>query len=309
MKGIDISNHNKGISFSAIKRDFDFAILRGGFTGYGASRSKNKDECFETFYKQAKAAGIPVGCYYYSCATDAKTGTAEAQYLYENCLKGKQFEFPIYIDIEDQRWQLGNRRGVTDAIIAFCETLENLGYFAGVYSSTYWFNNHLELSRIAPYTKWVADWRGVKPNFSGMGIWQYSDKGNCSGKTVDLDTAYPDFPTIIKNGGFNGYKKSAEKPQNASKRTVDEIAWECIDGKWGNGAVRRNKLKDAGYDYNVVQNRVNEILSQRVYYTVKTGDTLTAIAKKYKTTVAEIVKLNSIKNPNIIKTGQKLRVK
>lgn len=45
------------------------------------------------------------------------------------------------------------------------------------------------------------------------------------------------------------------------------------------------------------------------YYIVKSGDTLTKIAAQYKTTVANLVKLNSLGNPNLIKVGQKLRVK
>ena len=322
MKGIDISSYQAGISFNLIKKEYDFAILRGGFTGYGANRTKNKDSSFETFYKQAKAAGVPVGCYYYSCANDASSGEAEARYLYENCLKDKQFEYPIYIDVEETRWQLGNKKGVTNAIIAFCETLEKLGYYCGVYSSTYWFYNHIETARLAAYTKWVADWRGTKPtfNFNGFGMWQYSDKGSCGNKTVDLNVAYYDFPSIIKNGGFNGYKKSSatetptEKPENTAKKTVDEIARECIAGEWGNGAVRKTKLKNAGYDYDIVQTRVNELLAEqkaaeKQYYTVKSGDTLTGIAKKYNTTVSQLVKLNNIKKPNVIYTGQKLRVK
>ena len=325
MKGIDISSYQAGISFNAIKRDYEFVILRGGFTGYGANRTKNKDSRFETFYKQAKAAGVPVGCYWYSCANDASSGEAEARFLYENCLKNKQFEYPIYIDVEETRWQLGVKKGVTDAIIAFCTYLEKLGFYCGVYSSTYWFNYHIDTARLYAYTKWVADWRGTKPafNYNGFGMWQYSEKGSCGGVQVDLNTAYVDFPTIIKNGGFNGYKKATgesssttddkpeEKPQNTAKKTVDEIAHECIDGLWGNGAVRKNKLKKAGYDYDVVQQRVNEILAEqdKQYYTVKSGDTLTGIARKYKTTVAKLVKLNNIKNPDLIYDGEKIRVK
>lgn len=322
MKGLDISSYQNGISFNAIKNNFDFAILRGGYTGWGASRSKNKDSSFETFYKQAKAAGVPVGCYYYSCANDAAFGEAEARYLYENCLKGKQFEYPIYIDVEENRWQLGNKKGVTDAIIAFCKYLENKGFYVGVYASTYWFYNHIDTNRLSAYTKWVADWNGTKPtfNFSGFGMWQYTSKGTCGGKTVDVNIAYADYPTIIKNGGFNGYKKTATKPAETQKlaetpkKSVDEVARECIAGKWGNGAVRKSKLTSAGYDYNAVQKRVNEILAaqkeaEKQYYTVKKGDNLTAIAKQYKTTVNQLVKLNNIKNPNLIYPGQKIRVK
>ena len=312
MKGIDISSFQAGISFTAIKNQYDFVILRGAGTGWGANRQKYKDGYFDTFYKQAKAAGVPVGCYYYSCATNAAEGAAEAQFLYENCLKGKQFEFPIYIDIEDPHWQLGKKTGVTNAIIAFCDTLEKLGYFAGVYSGTYWFNNHIETARLNRFTKWVADWRGAKPDFSynAFDVWQYSNKGSCGGKTVDLDIAYRDFPLIIKNAGLNGFQKT-EQAQQPAKKTVDEIARECIAGKWGSGAIRKRNLEKAGYDYEVVQTRVNEILAEekKEYYTVKKGDTLSSIAKAYHTTVNRLVKLNGIKNPNVITVGQKLRVR
>ena len=48
--------------------------------------------------------------------------------------------------------------------------------------------------------------------------------------------------------------------KSASGKTVDELAREVLDGKWGNGSARKNKLTAAGYDYNAVQKRVNEIL-------------------------------------------------
>ena len=323
LKGIDVSSYQSGISFTAIKKDFDFAILRGAATGWGSARSKFKDDSFETFYKQAKAAGIPIGVYYYSCANDASFGEGEAKFLYENCLKGKQFEYPIYIDVEENRWQLGKKKGVTDAILAFCSYLEKLGYVCGVYSSTYWFNSCIETGRLGDLTKWVADWRGSKPTFSfnNFDLWQYTDAGKCDGKRVDCNYGYRDFPAEIKAAGKNGFKKSGstEKPAatpatGEAKKTVDEIAKEVISGKWGNGAVRKNRLTAAGYNYTEVQNRVNAILAEqseaaKEYYIVKRGDTLTAIAKKYKTTVNKLVKLNGIKNPDLIKVGQKLRVK
>lgn len=44
------------------------------------------------------------------------------------------------------------------------------------------------------------------------------------------------------------------------KKSVDEIAREVIQGKWGNGAERKNRLINAGYDYNEVQEKVNKLL-------------------------------------------------
>lgn len=310
MKGIDISSYQKNLKLESVKMSgYEFAILRAGFTGYGANRTKNKDSSFENFYAQAKAAKLPVGCYWYSCANTKETGIAEAEFLYENCLKGKQFEYPIYIDIEETRWQMSNKTGVTDAIIAFCEYLENKGYFVGIYSSTSWFKNQIDTKRLNAYSKWVAAWRYDKPEFeySGFDMWQYTEQGKVDGIQVDLDIAYKDFPSIIKAAGLNGFKKS---DKSEAKKSIDEIAREVIDGKWATGAARRAKLKAAGYDYDVIQQRVNEILAKKktIVYTVKKGDTLSAIAKKYKTTVKQITKDNGIKNANMIQVGQKLKI-
>ena len=81
--------------------------------------------------------------------------------------------------------------------------------------------------------------------------------------------------------------------------------------KWGNGTDRKNRLTNAGYDYQTIQNIVNQKLgaSSTVTYTVKSGDTLSAIAKKYGTTYQKIAKDNGISNPNKIYPCQKLVIK
>ena len=133
-----------------------------------------------------------------------------------------------------------------------------------------------------------------------------------------MNIGYKDFPTIIKAAGLNGFEaktnteKPTEKPAETkpSKKTNEEIADEVIDGKWGNGGARKQKLKAAGYDYDIIQDIVNKKLEQSkaVYYTVKKGDTLTAIAKKYDTTVQKLKTANGIKNANLIYVGQKLKI-
>lgn len=212
-KGIDISEWQEGLSLANAKASgYEFAILRAGYTGYGSARTKNKDACYEGFYKQAKEAGMPIGAYWYSCADSAEQGKAEADYMYENCLKGKQFEYPIYIDVEDQHWQQSNKKGVTDGIIAFCEALEDKGYYVGVYASLYWFENKIETSRLADYTKWVAAWMAEKPsvNFNAFDMWQYASSTKIARVQVDTDECYIDFPEIIKEIGLNGFE--AVKP-------------------------------------------------------------------------------------------------
>lgn len=114
-------------------------------------------------------------------------------------------------------------------------------------------------------------------------------------------------PSIVVNN-------KPTEPTPKPKKSIDEIAKEVLDGKWGNGTDREKKLKAAGYDYNAVQKKVNELVSKKpstktITYTVKKGDTLSAIASKYKTTYQAIAKDNGIKDPNKIKVGQKLKIK
>lgn len=179
-KGLDISSWQQGISFDAIKNSEynKFVILRGGFTGWGTGVSYNKDSCFEGFYADAKARGIPVGCYWYSCANTYDKGVAEANFLYDNCLKGKQFEYPIYIDVEDSHWQVGNKDGVTAAIKGFCETLEAKKYYVGIYASDIsGFQEKMYLDQLGAYDKWVARY-GSKPQYvKSYGMWQTASDG------------------------------------------------------------------------------------------------------------------------------------
>lgn len=89
------------------------------------------------------------------------------------------------------------------------------------------------------------------------------------------------------------------------------VAKEVIEGKWGNGEERKTKLRAAGYSYTEVQTKVNELMAKPTYktYTVKLGDTLSGIAKKYGTTYKKIAKDNNIKDPNKIYVGQKIIIK
>lgn len=79
----------------------------------------------------------------------------------------------------------------------------------------------------------------------------------------------------MKANGLNGFSKSnSEQPKEetpAVTKTIDELAKEVIDGKWGNGAERKKALEAAGYDYGKVQAKVNELLSASTP-TIKKGD-------------------------------------
>lgn len=222
MRGIDIANPNGKVNIEACVREgAEFIIIRGGVTGYGTARTKMKDDSFERNYAECKRLGVPVGCYYYSCADTAKKGEEEAAFLYEKCLKGKQFEFPIYIDIENEQWQMNKKTGVTDAICAFCDYLESKGYFVGVYSSTYWFKNYIDIERVKKYSIWLADWRKGKPSVNfAFDMWQTGSSVH-AGKVIDDDICYKDFPKVIMASGCNGFRKPGDVDGDREVTTKD----------------------------------------------------------------------------------------
>lgn len=325
--GIDLSSYQKGINLSQAKNEgVQFVILRAGYTGYGNGVSKAKDNNFETFYSQCKSLGIPVGAYWFSCANTYQKGVDEANWMYENCLKGKQFEYPIYLDVEEDaggRHYLSEagKTAITAGIKGFCETMESKGYYTGVYASSSWFSTLIDASIPNRFDCWVANWSNSNPGSPAHGLWQFGGETNkirsnkIAGYTVDQNYAYKNYPSIIKSGKMNGFGSSSVAPVHTPpKKSNEEIANEVLAGQWGNGEDRKNKLTAAGYDYNAIQAIVNQKIGANPTqpatqtYTVKSGDTLSSIASKYGTTYQELARINGISNPNKIYPGQVLKI-
>lgn len=220
MNGIDVSVHNGEIDWSKVKAaGVEFAILRAGF----GKVIKQKDERFEQNYAGAKAAGIPVGAYWYSYAKTVEEAKQEAAACIE-VLKGKQFEFPIWFDQEEKDQFTTGKENCSAMIRAFCDELEAAGYWAGLYTSRSILGTHIEDDIKTRYALWVAEW-GSKLNYSGtVGMWQRSSKGSVPGirGDVDLDTAYKDYPSLIKAKGLNGYGKISGITVELSEKTDNE---------------------------------------------------------------------------------------
>lgn len=219
--GIDVSKHNGRIDWDVVKNSgkIEFAILRAGL-GRVASQ---KDKQFDRNYSECKRLDIPIGAYWYSYAMSPAEARQEAKAFLE-VIKGKEFEYPIYFDIEeDKQFKLG-KKAVSDMITAFCETLEDAGYFVGVYTSRSSFQNYVDNACKTAYTSWVAEW-GNKLNYADPAdMWQKSDKGSIPGiqSSVDLNECYRDFPLIIKRLGKNGFKKQTNKPVESIVNPVEE---------------------------------------------------------------------------------------
>ena len=205
IKGIDISQYQKDVDFKKVKASgIDFVIIRAGYGKY----VKQKDPQFETHYKNAKAAGLDVGVYWYSYALGVEDAKLEAQACL-SVIKGKKFEYPIYFDLEERN-QFAKGRTFCDSLVkTFCGEIEKAGYFAGLYISRSPLQQYISTSVANEYALWIAEYAS-KCNYNGTyGMWQYSSTGMVSGISgnVDCDYCYVDYPTKIKNGGYNGYTK------------------------------------------------------------------------------------------------------
>lgn len=322
--GIDISTWQKNYPYDKANAEgVKFAILRAGY-------SRTKDNQFETHYANAKRLGWGVGAYWYMYATTVEAAKAEAK-AFLKAIAGKQFEYPVYLDIEDKTVRKTGKANCDAMIKAFGEIIEGAGYYFGVYTNLDWYKNVIsgkELNK--KYDWWIACWSKGAPTGVNYGLWQFGGETNyirgnkVAGVTTDQNYAVKDYPSIMKQYGLNGFKKedNVEPKPAAPKPTVpfegvsdEELARRVWAGEFGDGEDRKKAL---GSRYDAVQALVEKGVGKEAapkpkveprYYVVKWGDTLTKIAKTYKTTVNELVRLNNIKDPDKIYAGQKIRVK
>lgn len=347
IKGIDVSEFQGKIDWAKVKKSgVEFAILKlGNIYDYDANY---KDSKFETNYKNARAQGIKVGAYIYNYCNTVDTLKKGLKWAFEK-LGNKKLDLPIYLDMEDKDIQGESKATLTKQVNEFAKCVKGEGYRSGVYANVNWLKNELNPDEFdKDISIWVAQYNNECQYKGDYDIWQYASDGNVSGISGNCDMNYLYDESIIKESGS----------ATGDKKSIDELAEEVIDGKWGDGADRKAKLEKAGYDYDAVQDRVNEILSKpkrsvtevakeviagkygngdvrkkkleaegydydkvqakvnqllganvTKTYTVKSGDTLSGIASKYKTTVSKLVKDNNIKNANLIYTGQKIVIK
>ena len=251
IKGIDVSKHNGSIDWKKVKASgIEFAIIR---IGYGGSVPV-KDERFEENYKNAKANGIEVGVYIYSYA-DSESDVKKEYEAVINWLGGRVLDLPVYYDVEDKKMSGLSKKVLSNYIKTFCVKIEKAGYWAGIYASKNWLENKLNMTTLKDYTVWVAQWSS-NPTYQGSyGMWQYTSDGSIKGISGRVDMNYQ-----VKELG--GSLNTTSNNEN-SKKSNEEIANEVIKGIWGNGRDRKNRLTNAGYDYNTIQKLVNQKLNKK----------------------------------------------
>lgn len=221
-KGIDVSYHNYkmdsdgnyiSLDWEAIKASgIDYVIIRAGDAAIGI------DPTFEQSYNDARAAGLDIGVYFYTRATTVNEIALEAN-LVLSVLEGKQFEYPIYLDLEDDSLSTIPASDLTEMCVQFFTTLQRAGYYTGLYVNEEWLKNHVQTDvALRKFEIWYARYPaaidGQEPVWSieeygeHLGMWQYSDSSvieGIDGTEFDLNYAYKDYPSLIEGLGFNGF--------------------------------------------------------------------------------------------------------
>ena len=347
IRGIDVSKWQGEIDWKKVKAaGIKFAMIR---LGYGSSKGDacGLDGYFEKNVKNAIAAGIDIGCYFYSYATSVAAAKKEAAYVINVLQKYKGvFTYPVAFDLEDKTQQGLGKQVLTDMVIAFGDAIEKAGFYCSLYSNPSWMKSYLDADRVKRFDLWLAHWTD-KTNYAGAyGMWQNSSSGKVNGinGNVDTDFAYKDYPTIIKGKKLNGFTGSGQQPtvpdqpdpEPETTLKVGDLVKITGSKYYGgqnipswvkakNWYVRQingdrvviDKSEDG---QNAICSPVHASGLQLVrrgtdagtaqVYTVVKGDTLWGIAKKFLGSgyrYTEIVKLNGLKS-SVIYSGQKLKI-
>lgn len=196
--GIDVSKWNKEIDWESVRAaGVDFAIIRCGYRG-SKTGALVEDPYFKKNVEGAEAAGIKVGIYFFTQATNEIEAVEEASMALMLC-RNYKLALPIFIDTEGAGGS-GRADGLgvdtrTAVCEAFCRTIENSGFNAGVYASKNWFNNNLSTENLSDYTIWLAQYSRAATYDGRYDLWQYTSAGTIDGieTRVDLNMCYKDF--------------------------------------------------------------------------------------------------------------------
>ena len=188
-RGIDVSKFQGNIDWNAVKADgITFAIIRCGYRGYGTG-ALVEDATFRQNIQGAINAGLRVGVYFYSQAINEAEAVEEASMVL-SLVSGYSLPLGVYYDTE---YVAGGRANAISAAertacaVAFCETIRNAGYQAGVYSYASWFYNALNFANISKYNIWIAQYRDTLDFNYHYNIWQYTGSGRVNGISTAVD--------------------------------------------------------------------------------------------------------------------------
>lgn len=198
--GIDLSEYQGEVDFEKAKAaGVEFVMLRIGGRFYGDKGTVYEDGAFDSYYQQAKAAGIKVGAYFFSQAVSTADAVEEAEFVVKK-LGGKKLDYPIAFDwenIADDEARTDNVNGseLTTIAEAFCNKVIESGYKAIVYANSAQMFIMYDFETMKDYDFWLADYREFPTMYYKFDMWQYATDGTVDGieGSVDMNLSFTDF--------------------------------------------------------------------------------------------------------------------
>lgn len=190
-RGIDVSRFQGKINWKKVANDdMDYAYIRLGYRGYGSGKIV-LDDTYEYNIKNANAAGLDTGVYFFTEATSEREAIEEAEFVLEN-LEGQNIDLPIVLDVEesassDSRTKDLTKEQRTDAVIAFCERIKKAGHDVMIYGNTKSFLIMMDMERLEEYDKWFAYYKYPLRFPYKMKMWQYTSSGIVDGIEGGVD--------------------------------------------------------------------------------------------------------------------------
>lgn len=307
LRGIDISSAQTGIDLGKVPCDFAIVKATQG-TGYV---NPDCDRAVQQAIRLDKCWGV----YHYIGGQGA---VAEADYFADN-IKGYIGHGLIAVDWEEIQNSAWGNAAYLDALVA--RVIERTGIKPLIYAQASVYAQVAEIAKKHDCGLWIAQYANDKPTAYQDKPWnegaytcairQYSSVGRLGGwnGNLDLDKFYGDANAWAKYAGASGTPAPAPAPVDPlAGKSDNQLADEVIAGKYGDG---ENRKKALGNRYDAVQAIVNQKLGgghKSRTYTVRAGDTLSGIAARYGTTWQHLQQINGIRNANLIRVGQVLRI-
>ena len=191
--GIDVSKHNGNINWTEVKNSgVSFVIIRCGYRG-SSTGALIEDPKFKANVQGATAAGLKVGIYFFTQAVNQIEAVEEAS-MTVSLIKNYKISYPVFLDVEASGGRAdGLDTGTRTQIVnAYCQTIQNSGYTAGVYANKTWLNSKLNVGSLGGYKIWLAQYAAA-PTYNGRyDMWQYSSTGKIGGISgnTDLNISY-----------------------------------------------------------------------------------------------------------------------
>ena len=219
--GIDISDA-QGVFDWEKAEEVTFAVLKGG----GGNNGLYTNRQFQRNYDECIKRGIDVGCYWYSKALTVEQAEQEAAYFFNNCLAGRKFTLPVYMDVEHKDMLALGKDALTAIVLAFCEALEQRGAWVGIYSSRAMFASYMHDEKLARYAHWVAEWGETCRYDRDFGMWQFGGEGNklrentVAGVVCDQDYLLTDYPALLAMSGKNDFREVGKMTEQQLRQAV-----------------------------------------------------------------------------------------